>query len=155
TDTEVVAHLIHHHLKQTQDLLEATHRAVGELTGAYAIAVVSAAKPDRLTVARIGAPLLLGLGHGENFAASDASALLQATRDIVYLEEGDVAEITTEGVRILDASGAQVQRSVHQSDLSADAVELGPYQHYMQKEIFEQPGAVAATLEMVTNAQSI
>jgi glucosamine--fructose-6-phosphate aminotransferase (isomerizing) len=155
TDTEVVAHLIHHHMKDTGDLLSATHRAVKQLTGAYAIAVASAAKPDRITVARVGAPLLLGLGHGENFAASDASALLQATRDIVYLEEGDVAEITTAGVRILDASGTPVQRAVHQSDLSADAVELGPYRHYMQKEIFEQPGAVAATLEMVTNAQSI
>jgi glucosamine--fructose-6-phosphate aminotransferase (isomerizing) len=155
TDTEVVAHLIHHHLKQTDDLLQATHRAVKQLTGAYAIAVVSASKPDRLTVARVGAPLLLGLGKEENFAASDASALLQVTRDIVYLEEGDVAEITTEGVRILDRSGTEVDRAVHESSLSADAVELGPYQHYMQKEIFEQPGAVAATLEMVTGAQSI
>jgi glucosamine--fructose-6-phosphate aminotransferase (isomerizing) len=155
TDTEVVAHLIHHHLKQTNDLLQATHRAVQQLTGAYAIAVVSASKPDRLTVARVGAPLLLGLGKEENFAASDASALLQVTRDIVYLEEGDVAEITTEGVRILDRSGTVADRAVHESSLSADAVELGPYQHYMQKEIFEQPGAVAATLEMVTGAQSI
>jgi glucosamine--fructose-6-phosphate aminotransferase (isomerizing) len=99
--------------------------------------------------------LLLGLGEGENFAASDASALLQVTRNIVYLEEGDVAEITAHGARVLDASGAQVQRPVHESTLSADAVELGPYRHYMQKEIFEQPGAVAATLEMVTGAQSI
>jgi glucosamine--fructose-6-phosphate aminotransferase (isomerizing) len=155
TDTEVVAHLIHHHLKQTNDLLQATHRAVQQLTGAYAIAVVSASKPDRLTVARVGAPLLLGLGKEENFAASDASALLQVTRDIVYLEEGDVAEITTEGVRILDRSGTVADRAVHESSLSADAVELGPYQHYMQKEIYEQPGAVAATLEMVTGAQSI
>ena len=155
TDTEVVAHLIHHHLKQTDDLLQATHRAVKQLTGAYAIAVVSAAKSDRLTVARVGAPLLLGLGKQENFAASDASALLQVTRNIVYLEEGDVAEITAEKVRILDASGAQAERAVHESSLSADAVELGPYRHYMQKEIFEQPGAVAATLEMVIGAQSI
>ena len=155
TDTEVVAHLIHHHLKQTNDLLQATYRAVAQLTGAYAIAVVSAAEPDRLIVARVGAPLLLGLGEGENFAASDASALLQATRNMVYLEEGDVAEITAHGVRILDASGARAERPVHESHLAADAVELGPYRHYMQKEIFEQPGAVAATLEMVTGAQSI
>jgi glutamine---fructose-6-phosphate transaminase (isomerizing) len=155
TDTEVVAHLIHHHLQQAGDLLEATHRAVMQLTGAYAIAVVSASLPDRLTVARVGAPLLLGLGEGENFAASDASALLQVTRKIVYLEEGDVAEITPHGVRVLDARGASAQRDVHESNLSADAVELGPYRHYMQKEIFEQPGAVAATLEMVTGAQSI
>jgi glucosamine--fructose-6-phosphate aminotransferase (isomerizing) len=155
TDTEVVAHLIHHHLKQTDDLLQATYHTVAQLTGAYAIAVVSAAKPDRMIVARVGAPLLLGLGEGENFAASDASALLQATRNMVYLEEGDVAEITAQGVRILDASGARAERPVHESQLTADAVELGPYRHYMQKEIFEQPGAVAATLEMVTGAQSI
>ena len=155
TDTEVVAHLIHHHLKQTDDLLQATYRAVAQLTGAYAIAVVSAGEPDRLIVARVGAPLLLGLGEGENFAASDASALLQATRNMVYLEEGDVAEVTVHGVRILDASGARAERPVHESHLTADAVELGPYSHYMQKEIFEQPGAVAATLEMVTGAQSI
>ena len=155
TDTEVVAHLIHHHLQQSGDLLEATHRAVTQLAGAYAIAVVSASKPDRVTVARVGAPLLLGLGEGENFAASDASALLQVTRKIVYLEEGDVAEITPHGWRVLDAHGAPAQRDVHESNLSADAVELGPYRHYMQKEIFEQPGAVAATLEMVTGAQSI
>jgi len=155
TDTEVVAHLIHHHLQQSGDLLEATHRAVTQLAGAYAIAVVSASKPDRVTVARVGAPLLLGLGEGENFAASDASALLQVTRKIVYLEEGDVAEITPHGWRVLDAHGAPAQRDVHESNLSAEAVELGPYRHYMQKEIFEQPGAVAATLEMVTGAQSI
>jgi glucosamine--fructose-6-phosphate aminotransferase (isomerizing) len=155
TDTEVVGHLIHRYLKDSGDLLQATHRAVAELKGAYAIAVVSAATPDRITVARVGAPLLLGLGEGENFAASDASALLQVTRKIIYLEEGDVAEITAKGTRILAADGKTVQRDVHESTLDADAVELGPYRHYMQKEIFEQPGAVAATLEMVTNAQSI
>ena len=106
-------------------------------------------------VARHGAPLLLGLGEGETFAASDASALLQVTRRIVYLEEGDVVSLTTDGYRILDANGTQVERAVHESSLSADAVELGPYRHYMQKEIYEQPGAVAATLEMVVGASSI
>ena len=155
TDTEVVAHLIHYNLKQGGDLFMATHRAVGALTGAYAIAVVSEKEPGRLVVARKGAPLLLGLGEGENFAASDASALLQVTRRIVYLEEGDVVELSTGGYRILDAAGAKADRPVHESKLSADAVELGPYRHYMQKEIFEQPGAVAATLEMVTGASSI
>ncbi len=110
---------------------------------------------SKLIVARHGAPLLLGLGQGENFAASDASALLQVTRRIVYLEEGDVVELTTGGYRILDVDGATAQRPVHDSKLSADAVELGPYRHYMQKEIFEQPGAVAATLEMVVSASSI
>src|SRR5215831_7687714 len=155
TDTEVVAHLIHHYLKTSGDLFAATHRAAHELVGAYAIAVVSEADRSKLIVARHGAPLLLGLGKGENFAASDASALLQVTRRIVYLEEGDVVELTTSGYRILDAEGGNAQRPVHETTLSADAVELGPYRHYMQKEIFEQPGAVAATLEMVTGAQSI
>ncbi len=155
TDTEVVAHLIHHYFKASGDLLAATHRAAHELVGAYAIAVVSELDRSKLIVARHGAPLLLGLGQGENFAASDASALLQVTRRIVYLEEGDVVELTTAGYRILDADGANAQRPVHESKLSLDAVELGPYRHYMQKEIFEQPGAVAATLEMVVGASSI
>jgi glutamine---fructose-6-phosphate transaminase (isomerizing) len=155
TDTEVVAHLIHHYYKASGDLLAATYRAAHELIGAYAIAVVSELDRGKLIVARHGAPLLLGLGQGENFAASDASALLQVTRRIVYLEEGDVVELTTSGYRILDADGTNAQRAVHDSKLSADAVELGPYRHYMQKEIFEQPGAVAATLEMVVGASSI
>ena len=155
TDTEVVAHLIHHYFQDSGDLLAATHRAAHELIGAYAIAVVSEQDRSKLIVARHGAPLLLGLGQGENFAASDASALLQVTRRIVYLEEGDVVELTTGGYRILDDTGARALRSVHDSKLSADAVELGPYRHYMQKEIFEQPGAVAATLEMVVGASSI
>ena len=155
TDTEVVAHLIHHYFKQSGDLLAATYRATRELVGAYAIAVVSEQNPHELIVARHGAPLLLGLGEGETFAASDASALLQVTRRIVYLEEGDVVSLTTDGYRILDANGTQVERAVHESNLSADAVELGPYRHYMQKEIYEQPGAVAATLEMVVGASSI
>ena len=155
TDTEVLAHLVHRYLRESGDLLQATHRAVAELTGAYAIAVVSQKDPDRMVVARKGAPLLLGLGEGENFCASDASALLQVTRRIVYLEEGDVVELGRHGYRILDSTGAEVTRAVHESRLSADAVELGPYRHYMQKEIFEQPGAVAATLEMVTGASAI
>jgi glucosamine--fructose-6-phosphate aminotransferase (isomerizing) len=128
---------------------------VSELTGAYAIAVLSEKNPDRLVVARKGAPLLLGLGEGENFCASDASALLQVTRRIVYLEEGDVVELSAGGHRILDAAGESVDRAVHESKLSADAVELGLYRHYMQKEIFEQPGAIAATLEMVTGASAL
>jgi glucosamine--fructose-6-phosphate aminotransferase (isomerizing) len=155
TDTEVVAHLIHHYLRETGELVRATHRAVSELTGAYAIAVICEKQPGKLVAARKGAPLLLGLGENENFCASDASALLQVTRRIVYLEEGDVVELTTGGYRILDAAGSQTSRKVHHSKLSADAVERGPYRHYMQKEIFEQPGAVAATLEMVTGASSI
>ena len=155
TDTEVVAHLIHHHLGSGNDLFGAVRQTVAELEGAYAIAVLSERSPDRLVVARKGAPLLLGLGEGENFCASDASALLQVTKRIVYLDEGDVVEIGRDGYRIVDAAGTPVERAVHESQLSADAVELGPYRHYMQKEIFEQPGAVAATLEMVTGAASI
>jgi glucosamine--fructose-6-phosphate aminotransferase (isomerizing) len=155
TDTEVVAHLIQLNFKRGGDLLEAVREAVLELQGAYAIAVLSEKRPGSLIGARKGAPLLVGLGKGENFAASDASALLQVTKKIVYLEEGDVVELNLDGYRILDINGKAVAREVHESQLSADAVELGPYRHYMQKEIFEQPGAVAATLEMVTGAQSI
>ncbi len=155
TDTEVVAHLIHSYWKQVADPFAAVQSAVAELRGAYAIAVLSEKSPDMLVVARKGAPLLLGLGEGENFAASDASALLQVTRKMVYLEEGDVAQIGLDSIRICDGAGNEVVRPVHESTLSADAVELGPYRHYMQKEIFEQPGAVANTLEMVTGAQSI
>jgi glucosamine--fructose-6-phosphate aminotransferase (isomerizing) len=155
TDTEVVAHLIHRHLGESKDLLEATRRAVAECEGAYAIAVLAEKLPDRLVVARKGAPLVLGLGEKENFCASDASALLQVTKRMVYLEEGDVVELRRDAYRIVDAAGNPAIRPVHESKLSADAVELGPYRHYMQKEIFEQPGAVAATLEMVTGAQSV
>ncbi len=155
TDTEVVAHLIHLYLKETGNLLEATRRAVSECEGAYAIAALAEKIPDRLVVARKGAPLLLGLGEKENFCASDASALLQVTKRIVYLEEGDVVEIRRDGCRILDARGNPAIRPVHESKLSANAVELGPYRHFMQKEIFEQPGAVAATLEMTAGAQSL
>ncbi len=155
TDTEVVAHLIHLYWKQGGDLLASVRKAIGELRGAYAIAVLSEKNTQSLVVARKGAPLLLGLGKGANYAASDASALLQVTKMMVYLEEGDVAEIGLNGVRIFNSTGEEVTRPVHESKLSADAVELGPYRHYMQKEIFEQPGAVANTLEMVIGAQSI
>ncbi|MGN2390542.1 glutamine--fructose-6-phosphate transaminase (isomerizing) [Pelomicrobium sp. G1] len=155
TDTEVIAHLIEHYLRKGESLFDATRRAVAELHGAYAIAVVSADEPEGLVVARQGAPLLLGLGEGENFAASDASALLQVTQRMIYLEEGDVAELGLDRYRIVDAAGHAVERPVHLSQLTADAVELGHYRHFMQKEIFEQPGAVAATLEMVTGASSL
>jgi len=154
TDTEVIAHLVKSNLGGGK-LFDAVRKAVGQLVGAYAIAVVSEDEPDVLVVARMGAPLLLGLGKGENFAASDASALVQVTQQVVYLEEGDVAEIRREKTTIVDKTGATVERPVHISALSAAAVELGDYQHYMQKEIFEQPMAVANTLEMVSGAQSI
>ena len=155
TDTEVIAHLVHLHLKQGGDLLAAVQRSLRELVGAYAIAVINEADAERLVVARMGAPLLLGLGKGENFAASDASALVQVTQRVVYLEEGDCAELTRERARIFDGAGNAVTRKEQITSLTAEAVELGPYRHYMQKEIFEQPMAVANTLEMVTSARAV
>jgi glutamine---fructose-6-phosphate transaminase (isomerizing) len=145
TDTEVIAHLIHSF--RDQELFDAVRSATAQLKGAYAIAVIAAADPSRLVVARMGAPLLLGLGDGENFAASDTSALLQVTRRVIYLEEGDCAEVTLRTVRVVDARGHRVERPLQVSQLSADAIELGSYRHYMQKEIFEQPAAVYATLQ--------
>jgi glucosamine--fructose-6-phosphate aminotransferase (isomerizing) len=155
TDTEVIAHLVEHTRKESRDLLAAVVRSVAELEGAFAIAVVSAEAPDTVVLARKGAPLLLGLGEGENFAGSDVSALLQVTRRVVYLEDGDCAEIRPGGYRIIDADGNAAERKVHVSEQSAQAAELGPYQHFMQKEIFEQPVAVANTLETVLGASSL
>ena len=155
TDTEVIAHLIHSNLRAGASLFEAVRISVAELVGAYAIAVISEADPSRLVVARNGAPLLLGVGDGESFAASDTSALIQVTQRVIYLEDGDVADITLAGFNIVDTKGNAVQRQVHVSQLTAAAVELGTYRHFMQKEIFEQPMAVANTLEMVTGARSI
>jgi glucosamine--fructose-6-phosphate aminotransferase (isomerizing) len=155
TDTEVIAHLIHSHLETGMDLFSGIQKTVQELVGAYAIAVIAADDPSRLVVARMGAPLLLGLGDGENFAASDTSALLQVTRRMIYLEEGDCAEVTEKAVRIVDARGHVVERPLHVSQVAADAIELGSWRHYMQKEIFEQPAAVAATLEAALNARSL
>jgi len=154
TDTEVIAHLIHSF--KEKNLFGAVQLATRELKGAFAIAVIGADDPTRLVVARMGAPLLLGIGENENFAASDTSALLQVTRNIVYLEEGDCAELTLEALRIVDARGHVVERPLHVSQLSADTIELGSYRHYMQKEIFEQPAAVYATLqEQVCDEKSL
>ena len=155
TDTEVIAHLVHSFLSRGKDIFEAVQKSVSELTGAYAIAVISSEDKEKLVVARMGAPLLLGLGEGENFAASDTSALLQVTRRIVYLEEGDCAEVTLQSVRIVDARGHAVERPLHVSQLAADAMELGNFRHYMQKEIFEQPAAVDATLDRISKANAL
>ncbi|HYR34520.1 MAG TPA: glutamine--fructose-6-phosphate transaminase (isomerizing) [Burkholderiales bacterium] len=155
TDTEVIAHLVHSHLAQGASLFQAVRSATAELVGAYAIAVIAMDDPSKMVVARMGAPLLLGLGDGENFAASDTAALLQVTRRMIYLEEGDCAQVTLNRVHIVDVRGHVVERPLHVSQLAADAVELGTYRHYMQKEIFEQPAALAATLEGVANANSI
>jgi len=154
TDTEVIAHLIHHYLSGGDDLLGALQRAVGELHGAYALAVVSRKEPGRLVVARMGCPLLIGLGEGENFVASDVSAIVQATRRVIFMEEGDTAEITRDGVRVFGADGVQVEREVHLSDVSLASLELGPYRHFMQKEIHEQPRAIGDTLEAIIDANA-
>ena len=155
TDTEVIAHLVHSFLKDGRNVFAAVRAAVRELVGAYAIAVISFEEKEKLVVARMGAPLLLGIGDGENFAASDTSALLQVTRQMIYLEEGDCAEVTLQSVHIVDAQGHMVERPLHVSQLTADAMELGNFQHYMQKEIFEQPAAVEATLERIVHAKEL
>ena len=153
TDTEVIAHLIHHHLQADHDdLLSALQRTVKELTGAYALAVISRKEPERMVVARMGCPLLVGLGEGENFVASDVSAILQATRRVMFLEEGDTAELTRQGVRVFDGNNAPVQREQRMSDVSLASLELGPYRHFMQKEIHEQPRALGDTLEAAIDA---
>jgi glucosamine--fructose-6-phosphate aminotransferase (isomerizing) len=155
TDTEVMVHHVHSLVAKGSSLFEAVKSASREWEGAYAVGFVSSREPGAVVGARKGSPLLVGLGQGENFLASDAGALVARTREVIYLEEGDVVEIRAAGVRICDAGGRSAERAVTRSELTADAVEKGPYTHYMQKEIFEQPGAVANTLEMVANAQSL
>jgi glucosamine--fructose-6-phosphate aminotransferase (isomerizing) len=149
TDTEVIAHLVHHYRAGGADLIGALQQAVRELDGAYAIAVVDRRDPQRMVAARMGCPLLVGLGEGENFVASDVSAIVSATRRVIFLEEGDTAELTRDAVRVFDGEGNEVQREVHVSDVSLASLELGPYRHFMQKEIHEQPRAVADTIEAV------
>ncbi len=147
TDTEVIAHRIHHHLGASAGLLTAVRNTVAELQGAYALAVLSEADPECIVMARQGCPAVIGLGLDENFAASDVAALLPVTRRFMFLEEGDVAEVRRQSVRILDAAGRFAVRAVRESDLPADAVERGQYRHFMLKEIHEQPRAIAQTLE--------
>ena len=151
TDTEVIAHLIHHHLKGGDDLLRALQHTVAELHGAYALAVVSRKEPGRMVAARMGCPLLIGLGEGENFVASDVSAILSATRKVIFMEEGDTASLTRDAVIVFDADGAEVKRDIHMSDVSLASLELGPYSHFMQKEIHEQPRAISDTLEGIVD----
>jgi glutamine---fructose-6-phosphate transaminase (isomerizing) len=147
TDTEVIAHRIHHYLSSSPDLLTAVRKTVAELQGAYALAVISESDPECIVMARQGCPAVIGLGIDENFAASDVAALLPVTRRFMFLEEGDLAEVRRRSVRILDASGMPVTRAIRESDLPADAVERGQYRHFMLKEIHEQPRAIAQTLE--------
>src|SRR5262249_28223638 len=154
TDTEVIAHRVHLHLQALHDLFEAVRATVAELEGAYALVVVSEHDPERLILAREGCPVVIGLGVDENFVASDVAALLPVTRRFIFLEEGDVAEVRRQAVRILDRDGRAVARPLRDSEVSAYAAERGPYQHYMLKEIHEQPRAIANTLqERVANGR--
>jgi glucosamine--fructose-6-phosphate aminotransferase (isomerizing) len=152
TDTEVIAHLIHHYFRGDRDLFAATRKAAADLHGAYAIGVVSLADPGTMTGARMGCPLVVGLGDGENFLASDVSAVISQTRRVIYLDDGDVVALNREEVRIVDREGREARRPIHVSDLRADDVDLGPFQHYMQKEIHEQPRAVSDTLEAIIDS---
>jgi glucosamine--fructose-6-phosphate aminotransferase (isomerizing) len=147
TDTEVVVHQVYHHLDQGDNLLEAVRHTCQDVEGAYALGVVSASEPDRLIAARRGSPLVIGVGIGEYFIASDVAALLPVTQRFVFLEDGDIADLTSVGMVIYNSDGDQVERHETRSELSADAVERGEYRHYMLKEIYEQPRAVADTLE--------
>ena len=149
TDTEVIAHLIHRHFSECNNLFTATQRAVKELVGAYAIAAVALKSPDVMACARLGCPLLIGIGEGENYIASDVSAVLSATRRVMYLEDGDVAEVRRGGVTVVDKTGVKAERPIHVSDVSLASMELGPYSHFMQKEIHEQPRALTDTIEAV------
>ncbi|HKJ09586.1 MAG TPA: glutamine--fructose-6-phosphate transaminase (isomerizing) [Gammaproteobacteria bacterium] len=147
TDTEVIAHQVYHYVDAGMDLLAAVQATVADLKGAYALGVISTTEPGRLIAARRGSPLVLGLGIGEAFIASDVPALLPVTQRFVFLEEGDIADLRTGGVTLYDAGGDRVERPERVSQLNADAVERGGYRHYMLKEIFEQPRAVSETLE--------
>ena len=154
TDTEVIAHRIHFHMQTLGELFLAVRATVAELEGAYALVVLSEQDPERLILARMGCPVVIGLGEDGNYVASDVAALLPVTRRFVFLEEGDIAEIRRTGLRILDGEGNAVERAVKESELSAEAAEKGQYAHYMLKEIHEQPRAVANTLqERVANGR--
>ena len=147
TDTEVIAHLVNWEMRTASNLLEAVQKTVKQLTGAYGMVVLDREHPEHLVAARSGSPLVIGLGIGENFLASDQLALLSVTRRFIYLEEGDIAEITRRAVDIYDANGQKVEREVHESNLENDAAEKGKFRHFMQKEIYEQPNALINTME--------
>lgn len=147
TDTEVIAHLVEWEYRTSGDLLEAVQKTVKQLTGAYGMVVLHREQPEHLIAARSGSPLVIGLGLGENFLASDQLALLSVTRRFIFLEEGDIAEMTRRTIDIYTANGDKIERQVHESNLENDAAEKGKYRHFMQKEIFEQPTAIINTLE--------
>ena len=146
TDTEVAAHLVHDYLEQGDNLVEAVGKAVKRFTGAFALLVYDARDPDRIVVSRVASPLVIGLGIGENFVASGVPALLPVTQRFIYLEQGDLAEITRSNVRIVSADGDEVEREIHETQWTTESAEKGPYRHFMLKEIFEQPSALANTL---------
>ena len=146
TDTEVAAHLVHDYLKQGLDLVDAVRESVARFEGAYALLVIDAEDPDRMVVSRVASPLVIGLGLGENFVASGVPALLPVTQRFIYLDQGDLAEIRRESYRIFDNEGNEVEREIHETQWDSEAAEKGPYRHYMLKEIFEQPSALADTL---------
>ncbi|WP_076541821.1 glutamine--fructose-6-phosphate transaminase (isomerizing) [Shewanella sp. UCD-KL21] len=147
TDTEVICHLVHHELKTHDTLVAAVQTAVKQLEGAYGTVVVDRRDNSRMVVARSGSPLVVGYGLGENFIASDQLALLPVTRSFAFLEEGDVAEVTRREVNIFDVNGNAVEREIKESEVTHDAGDKGEYRHYMLKEIYEQPTAIAHTLE--------
>jgi len=155
TDTEVIAHAIHAQFALNNDFFTAVQNALAEFEGAYALGVVSQDNPDTLIAARKGSPLVIGIGIGENFIASDVSALLPVTQQFIFLEEGDIAKVSREQVQIFDVDGQRVERPIKLSNLSDTAVELGEHKHYMHKEIFEQARAVADTLEGRISQQSV
>ena len=147
TDTEVIAHLVEWEFRTSNSLLDAVQKTVKQLRGAYGTVVLNEEEPEHLIVARSGSPLVIGYGIGENFLASDPLALLSVTHRFAYLEEGDVAEITRTSVDIYDREGNKVEREIHEGNFEQDAADKGPYRHYMQKEIFEQPVAIMNTLD--------
>lgn len=160
TDTETIAHLIQAYLEgklgsSSNSLFGAVREAVKHLKGAFALAVIREDEPDTLVLAREGSPLMLGIGDDGYFAASDASALVGETRRLMYLENGDVAQMTRQAVTIVDGSGRAVEREEVTSTIAADAVQLGEFNHYMQKEIFEQPQALGNTLDMLGGVEGV
>lgn len=155
TDTEVIAHLVEWEMRSTDSLLDAVKKAVKQLTGAYGMVVMDSRHPEHLVAARSGSPLVIGLGIGENFLASDQLALLSVTRRFIFLEEGDIAEITRRTVDIYDTYGNKVEREIHESNLENDAAEKGKFRHFMQKEIYEQPTALINTMEGRINHENV
>ncbi|HHF4361551.1 TPA: glutamine--fructose-6-phosphate transaminase (isomerizing) [Haemophilus influenzae] len=155
TDTEVIAHLVEWEMRSTDSLLEAVQKSVKQLTGAYGMVVMDSRHPEHLVAARSGSPLVIGLGIGENFLASDQLALLSVTRRFIFLEEGDIAEITRRTVDIYDTHSNKAKREIHESNLENDAAEKGKFRHFMQKEIYEQPTALINTMEGRINHENV